>query len=206
MDEQIASDKIRKISDHIKANVLDPAEKEKERLIEEGKEERARIITEAEEESRKIIEQAENHAKQLNASLESALRLSAQQAIPALKLSIETEILKDTIQDPVGEVLDKQELLKDIIRQIVAKYVENDFSGGVEMLLSAENREKLSDYMHSEIFEKLKGGISLTEESGISGCKVIFKDRRIMIELSDESVTELLAGYLRPEIRTYLFK
>ncbi len=206
MNNLTATDKIQKIAEHIKANVLDPVEKEKKQILEEAKQEKARIIAEAEKEAKEIIESAESHVKELNSSTETALKIAAKQTVSVLKLSIEMEVLKRIIEEPIKEILNGPEILKGIIAEIVKTYVEKDFSGGVEVLVSKDNRDKLKEYVKNESIKKIKGGLSLSEESGISGCKVVLKGKKIALDFSDEALTDLLAQYIRPEIRSYLFQ
>ncbi len=206
MTNLTATDKIQKIAEHIRDNVLDPAEEERKEILKEAKEEKERIIAEAKKEAEGIIETAAAQSRELNAGTETALRLAAKQAITVLKLSLEKEVIKQTIEEPVKKVLNEPDILKHIIMEIAKAYVEKNFSGEVEVLVSKGNRAKLKKYIKAETANIIKGGLSLSEETGISGCKIIFKDNRIVIEFSAEAITELLAKYVRPEIRTYLFE
>lgn len=206
MSDTTVSGKIQEISEHLKVNIIEPAEKEAERIIDEAQKKKAEIIAEAKKESQGIILSIEKMAKQKLDSVEAALRLSGKQAVTALKKALEGEILNRTLGQPLSAVLEEEEVLKAIISEMVKAYVEHDFSGEIEILLSVKNREKLKNYIKSESAKAIKEGIKLSLESVGSGCKVIFKENHAVFDFTAEAVTELLAGYLRNELRSYIFE
>jgi len=54
MSESTASGKIQEISEHLKANIIEPAEKEAEKIIEEAQRKKDEIIAAAEKEAQAI--------------------------------------------------------------------------------------------------------------------------------------------------------
>lgn len=206
MSNSTASGKIQEISEHLKANIIEPAEREAKKIIDEAQQKSVEIIAAAEKEVQGITLESEKRAKQKLDSVEAALRLSGKQAITALKKALEGEILNRTLGQPLAVVLEDEEVLKAIISEMVKAYVEHDFSGEIEILLSEKNREKLKNYIKSESTKAIKDGIKLSIESVGSGCKVIFKENHAVFDFSAEAVTELLAGFLRNELRSYIFE
>ena len=206
MSDSTASGKIQEISEHLKANIIEPAEREAQGIIDQAQKKRAEIIAAAEKEAQELTLSLEKRAKQKLDSVEAALRLSGKQAITALKKALEGEILNRTLGQPLAAVLDEEEVLKEIISEMVKAYVEHDFSGEIEILLSEKNREKLKSYIKSESMKAIKEGITLSLESVGSGCKVIFKENHAVFDFSAEAVSELLAGFLRNELRSYIFE
>jgi len=206
MSDSTASGKIQEISEHLKANIIEPAEREAEKIIEEAQRKKDEIIAAAEKEAQAITLSLEKKAKQKLDSVEAALRLSGRQAITALKKAMEDDILNKTLGQPLSVVLEEEEVLKVIISEMVKAYVENDFSGEIEILLSEKNRNKLNNYIKSESAKAIKEGIKLSLESVGSGCKVIFKENHAVFDFSAEAVTELLAGFLRNDLRSYIFE
>jgi len=206
MSESTASGKIQELSEHLKANIIEPAEKEAERIIDEAQLKKDKIIAAAEKESQGIILESEKVAKQKLDSVEAALRLSGKQAVTALKIALEGEILNRTLGQPLAAVLEEEEVLKSIISEMVKAYVEHDFSGEIEILLSEKNREKLKNYIKFESAKSIKEGIKLSLENMRSGCKVIFRENHAVFDFSAEAVTELLARFLRNELRSYIFE
>ena len=206
MSDSTASGKIQEISEHLKANIIEPAEREAQGIIDQAQKKKSEIIAAAQEEAQKITLESEKKAKQKQDSVEAALRLSGKQAITALKKALEDEILNRTLGQPLATVLEEEGVLKEIISEMVKAYVKHDFSGEIEILLSEKNREKLKSYIKSESIKAINRGIKLSLEIVGSGCKVIFKENHAVFDFSAEAVTELLAGYLRNELRSYIFK
>jgi len=206
MSNGTASGKIQEISEHLKANIIEPAEREAQGIIDEAQKKKGEIIAAAEKEAQGITLESEKRAKQKLDSVEAALRLSGKQAITALKKALEDEILNRTLGQPLATVLEEEGVLRAIISEMVKAYVEHDFSGEIEILLSEKNREKLKNYIKSESTKAIKEGIKLSLEIVGSGCKVIFKENHAVFDFSAEAVTELLAGFLRNDLRSYIFE
>jgi len=158
MNDITATDKIQKIAEHIRANVLDPVQKEKEQILQEAIQEKTRIISEARKEAAYLLEEVTEQCKAMNNSVHTALRTAAKQAIPVLKYAIEKEVFKQIIEEPLKELLNESDILKKIIMEMIKSYIENNFSGDIEVLVSKENREKLKQYIQKEALQKIKGG------------------------------------------------
>ncbi len=128
------------------------------------------------------------------------------QAITSLKLTLENEILKQTLEKPLQETLNDTQVLKNIITEITKTYMEKGYSGEVELLLSKESKKKLTEFIKIEVSKKIKDGIKVSDATMISGCKVKLKDEKITFDFSPDAITELLSKYVRPELRSYLFQ
>lgn len=197
--------KMQVITDYLKNKVVDPAEQEKQRILGEAETEKKRIIEAAKKEAETIISDAKAEASRQESTLQSALRIAGKQAIGTLKQTLESEILKQSVEQPVKSVLSSEELVKQFVKEAIDMFMQKE-SGNAELVLSDDLKAGLSDYIKNEIVSKSGGKVSLSSEKVPTGFSVVLSDKKLMYDFSQESMVELLAEYLRPELRTYLFE
>jgi V/A-type H+/Na+-transporting ATPase subunit E len=182
--------------------------------VEAGREAAAKIRAEAEAEARKIIEQAEQQARrrlaeaeteaeQMRARTETELRLAARDAVRGLQESIE-RALRAVLTGAVRKKLDDSDFLAELLREVVRRYVEADQEGRstIEINVSEPMRRRLVDWaiqtFHGDI-EALRGHVDLHGTLAGPGFEFTVADGTV--EVTVESVVEVLAGLVGPEVR-----
>ncbi len=196
--------KIQHISEYLKEQVLTPAEQERDRLLAEANAEKERIIAQAEKKAEEIVHAAEEKARLTLSTAESSLRLAARQAIDTLKLALEKEVLSRAIGAPVREATGSAEIMKAVLVEVV-RFTVGGSVGQVEIVLSDDLKKRLGDFVKGEIAAVAAKGITLSDDRVPSGFSVRFVDKGFSYEFTAEALAELLADYLRPEVRSYLF-
>ncbi|MBN1499256.1 MAG: hypothetical protein JW982_03830 [Spirochaetes bacterium] len=197
-------EKIKGISDYLKASVLEPAEKQKSDLIKSAEEEKNRIIQAAQAEADRIISAAKEQAKHELETLESSMRIASKKAVDTLKLSIEKNILTAAVNETVKSALSGEEMVKEFIKLAVDNLISGQSSA--EVLLPENLSAKLESFIKTEVASKAKAGIKLSSETVPSGFAVSVKDSSLMFDFTEDAVIELISGFLRPQIRKYLFE
>ncbi|HRX14874.1 MAG TPA: hypothetical protein P5123_01020 [Spirochaetota bacterium] len=194
--------KMQNISEYLKGRVLDPAEQEKKNILAEAREESSRIIEEARKEAEKIVAEAKEHAEREKNSLHSALRIASKQAVDTLKQALEKSLLKQLVAEPVSGVMSSEEVVKSFITEVI----KTTDGQSAEIMLSDDLKKKISDYVKSEIITKSSSKIALSAENIPSGFAVVLSDKQLMLDFAEESLVELLSGFVRSELREYLFE
>ncbi|MBN2435701.1 MAG: hypothetical protein JXK07_10590 [Spirochaetes bacterium] len=194
--------KMQNISEYLKERVLDPAEQEKKNILAEAREESSRILEEARKEAGKIVAEAREHAEREKNSLHSALRIASKQAIDTLKLALEKSVLKQLVAEPVSGVISSEEVVKSFIAEVI----KTTAGQSAEIMISDDLKNKISDYVKNEIIAKSSSKIALSAENVPSGFAVVLSDKQLMLDFTEESLIELLSGFVRSELREYLFE
>lgn len=198
-------ERIKDISDFLRSSVLDPAQQQKESIISEAEAEKEKIITQAKAEAEKIVSEAKQKAEHEKETLESTLRISARQAVDTLKKTIEEKILALSVEAPARQTLSSADIMKELITSITHTYLTEEIANDMELTISPEIREKLESFIKSDVIEKSKNSISLSSEKVPSGFQLTFRDQKLMLDFSTESVVELIAEFVRADLRKYLF-
>ena len=133
---------------------------------------------------------------------ESALKIAAKQSVDKLKLTLEKEVLSAAVAAPVKEAMTSEALIKEFVSEFLKIYADK---GSFAIELPAALKEKLAAYTNSQIQALAAKGIKLGDETLPSGFAVKAADGALRYDFTDESVTELLTEYIRPELRKALF-
>ena len=198
----VTDSKIKDITDFLKSSVLEPAEQEKETILTDAKSEASKIIANAKKEAEEIIANAKKEAETMKHNTESALKIAAKQSIDRLKLALEKEVLTATVATPVKDAMNSEALIKEFVSEFLKIYAGK---GSFAIELPAALKEKLASYVKSQIDATGTKEIKLGDETLPSGFAVKASDGALRYDFTDESVTELLTEYIRPELRKALF-
>ncbi|MBN2693553.1 hypothetical protein JXR93_02725 [bacterium] len=198
-------DKVKGLSEYLKQNVIDPAEKEKESILQEALKKQKEIIDQAKKEAEEIIKNAEKEAQRKASEVNSALQIAAKQAIGQLKLTLEKEVLNSSVTANVKDALKSDAVIKNALTDLINLYFKGEGTEDLELILSEDTKKALDSFIKKDVLEKAKGKITLSNQRIPAGFQVVFKDSKIMFDFSADAISELLKEYVRPELRAVLF-
>ncbi len=194
--------KIKDISDYLKSSVLTPAEKEKEDILAKARDESVKIVQDAEKQAADIIAKARKEAESVKQTTDSALKIAAKQTVDRLKLALEKETLAFTAGSAVKNVMNSETVIKEFITEVIRQYSDK---GSFSIVLGDTMKNKLASFAADQIRQQGASGIRLSDEGLASGFAVVFDNGVLRYDFTEESVTELLTEFIRPEIRKALF-
>jgi V/A-type H+/Na+-transporting ATPase subunit E len=197
--------RIQKICDIIKEETLQPAKQEAEQIIAAAKERAQSILEEAEREAEKIHGDVREKIEQERHMFHSSLVQASKQTITLLKQEIEQKLFNQSIKELLQKNPDESKLAAKLIEAVV-KAIEKDgisadLSIAISQSLSAQEvNSLLGEHILSMLREK---GVQLGNFAG--GIQVKLHDKKMMLDLSDKVLTELLANYVRKDFRKWIF-
>lgn len=199
-------DKIQKICDKLRIETLEPAKQEAGQIIEEAKARAEHILSEARKEADQLFAETRKQMQQERNVFDSALVQAGKQSIEAIRQSIE----KDLFNDQLVTVLEKKtseseyiaKVLDALVEAIEREGVSADFSAVLPKTVSPED---LAHKMANGIYEKLKKHpFTISDFHG--GVQVKLLDRKMTIDITDETLKDLIANYIRKDFHDLLFK
>ena len=107
-------DKIQKICDTLRHEVLKPAQVEASRLVEAAKEEAQELIAKAEKEADQLIKQARSQVEKERSVFRSSLQQSSKQVLEFLRQEIEQKFFNEELQN----LLEKQSANPKLIAEL----------------------------------------------------------------------------------------
>lgn len=200
-----SQDKIKKISDQLRHDVLEPAKTEAKKLIEEAKKKASQIISEAEKQSEELIHTGRKAIEQERNVFHSSLQQAAKQVMEALRQSIERNLFNPQLHKEVSQATVNPKVIADLISALV-KYIEKEgISGDISAIIpKTVSTKEVNDLLAAGILKRLhENSVVLGEFEG--GVQVKFVDKNLTIDISDETLEDLIARYVRKDFRKLFF-
>jgi V/A-type H+-transporting ATPase subunit E len=165
------------------------------------------IIADAQKQAGKIIADARQQADEFRRNTEADLRLSASQAMSALKQQILNALMVAVVDKPVSAALADPATMKEFLKIAIQNW--NTGGGGslsLDVLLPEARRAELESALTSALQHELSRGLTLRFSKAIrAGFQIQPRGGSFKISLTDEDFQEFFKEYLRPKTKTFLF-
>ena len=209
---------VQELIDRLRDEGVAKGEGEAEALVKQARKQSMEILDQARREAEQITAKARDEARRTKESGEEALRLASRDAILPLKESFHQEF-ENRVRQLVAYRLQDQSFLERLILEIARRSVPEDAGQSVQLLLpgdkvSAEDLQahvedvregSLSHFVLGLAGDVLREGLTFSVSDDVqTGVKIRLQDEDVEIELTDETVTDLLMQFMLPRFRAIL--
>lgn len=197
--------KLQELTDKLFNEGLSKGKAEGEALLAQSKEKAAAIVEEARKEAAAIVEKARKEAEELSTKVSNDIRMASSQSIQATRKDIENLVIGKISDAGVKNAMSSEEFLKGIISAVAQKFSAEE-SSDISLVLPENLRSGLEPFVEGELSSLLKGGVDASFSKKIAGgFNIGPKDGGYFISMTDDTLKELIAEYLRPATRKFLF-
>lgn len=198
-------DKIQKIGDKLRHEVIEPAKGEAQQIIEAAQQKASEIIAQAEKQAKELKASAHAQIEQEKNVFHSSMLQASRQSVEALRQTIEHRLFNDQLSTVLKGHMTDPKIIADLINAVV-KAIEKeglgaDLSAIIPQAVPAAAVNKL---LLQEVLQKLKGE-TVTLGSFAGGAQIKIEDKQIRIDLTDAAIKELLSNYVRKDFRQLIF-
>lgn len=147
---------------------------------------------------RKAIEQERN-------VFHSSLQQAAKQVMEALRQSIEHHLFNPHLHKEINQATVNPKVIADLISALV-KYIEKEgISGDLSAFIpKTVSTKEINDLLTDEILKRLKEqSVILGDFTG--GVQVKFVDKKLTLDITDETLEDLISRYVRKDFRKLIF-
>lgn len=198
--------KIKQISDLLKEETLLPAKKQAAEIVEEAKKKAKEIVAEAELAAKNLIKRGQEELAREKAVFETSMIQGADQCFESLKQKIQGKLFNDQLHEVIHREAVKSSVIADLIQAIVSALQKEGVDAKLEAVIArSASPADVNRLLGEEILRKLQGGGVVVGSIG-AGAQVKLLDKQLTLDVSDQSLKELLANYLRKDFRELLFK
>ncbi len=203
---ETGKDKVKKICDILKRETLEPAKHEADEIIASARQHADEIMADAHTESKKIIEDAFIEIEKQKTIFQASITQACRQTLEALKEKIEQKLFNPELAKLVAKPMQDPKLIAQLINAIVhALEKEGTHSDLSVVISSAISAKAVNELLASDVIQRLKEkGVLLSSLGG--GIEVKLLKDNITIDLSDETIKELVATYIRKDFREFVFR
>lgn len=202
---ETGKDKIQKICDTLKKETLDPAKQEAREIVENAHIQAADIVAAAKKNAEKIMATAVREIEEKKKVLHSSLTLACRQAIEQLKQTIEKELFNKELAQLVASQMNEPkiiaEILQSFIKMLENKGINDELTVTIPKSIAPRS---ITSLLASHVLERLnEQNMKVGDFAG--GLEIGLKDKQITIAITDEIVRELIAQYVRRDLRDLIF-
>lgn len=197
--------KLQELTDKLYNEGLSKGKAEGEALLAQSKEKAAAIVEEARKEAAAIVEKAKKDAEELSTKVSNDIRMASAQSIQATRKDIENLVIGKIADTGVKDAMASEEFLKGVITAVAQKFSSEE-SADISLVLPENLKSGLEPFVQNELSKLLKGGVDASFSKKIAGgFNIGPKDGGYFISMTDETLKDLIAEYLRPATRKFLF-
>lgn len=198
---------IQQLTEKIYREGIEKAEDRAQSIIEDAARKARDVVDEAEAKARQILEQAEIKAVELKLKNEAEMRLSARQAMVALKQQITEMIVWKLNHESIKEAISDVAYMQELIRKIMDNWLEKfGQESRLQFILPQEQYQQYRQFLEQQTGNVIQSGITVTFiESMKKGFQVVAVDQGFKIRFTDEDFENYFSSFARPRIYKLLF-
>lgn len=198
-------EKVKKICEVLRKETLEPAKKEGDQIIAKARADAERILEDARIDAQRIHEDAKKKIEEERNVFQASMNLAAKKSIDTLKESIEKRLFNPELEALVKAKMDEPQVVAKLISAIVSAIEKEGLNGDLRAIVSkAISVERVNSALAQGIIEKLKSSsVEIGEIKG--GAQVKIVGQNLTIDMSEEAIKDLLAGFVRDDFRSLIF-
>lgn len=198
-------DKIQRISDQLRHEILEPAQEEAKKIIEEAKKKASQIIAEAEKQSDELIHAGRKAVEQERNVFHSSLQQASKQSLEALRQTIEHHLFNDQLDKMLHQATANPKVIADLISAVVKSIETEGASADLSAVVpKAVSVKEVNELLAAGIVNRLKEH-SVVLGDFVGGAKVKLRDKNLTIDISEETLKDLISRYVRKDFRKLIF-
>lgn len=198
-------EKIQRICAILREETLEPAKEEAQAILRKAEAEKEALLEEARKEAALFVEEAHRSVKKEKEIFQASLEQASKQALESLRQDIEMRLFNEELGDmllkemasPTGVA----KLLTGLIQALDKEGLAADITAVIPKTVDAK---QVAAALAENVLQKLKGGSLVLGRFG-GGVQLKLANKNIMLDVTDESLKELLSSYLRKDFRKLIF-
>ena len=198
-------DKVKKICDVLKRETLEPAKREADAIISQARAEAEKIIKHAEKEGERIHHEARAEIDKNRAIFQASLSQASRQAVELLKQEIEEKLFNKELKAVLMTGIQAPKVIADLLGAVIKALEKEGLDADLSAYISsAIPAHAVNSLLTENILNKLREkSVLLSESTG--GVEVKLHHENMTIDLSLDTLKEIVAQYIRKDFRALFF-
>lgn len=198
--------KIQEICDVLRRDTLDPAQKEAQTIIDEAKERAEEIIKQAQRHAEDLLNEVRRNIEQERNVFNSSLAQAGRQSLESLRQSIEQKLFNEELHTQIAGHTADPKVIANLINAIVKAIDKDGVQADLTAIIpAAAPAKEIIPLLAEGVLNKLKNkSLALGDFDG--GVKVRLEGKKLVLDISNEEIEDLLQRYLRKDFRKLIFE
>ncbi len=202
---ETGKDKIQKICDSLRKETLEPAKQEAREIVENANIQASELVAEAKAKAALMIQSVEKELEEKKRVFQASFGLACRQGIEQLKQKIEHELFNQELVSLVSKEMAEPKLIANLLNSFMKAMeeegIEEDF---VALIPKGIAPRAINELLAQRVLERLHNQTVVASDIA-GGLQIQLKERRITIDISDAVLRELIARYIRRDLRDLVF-
>jgi V/A-type H+-transporting ATPase subunit E len=199
---------LQKVIEELKARGLRAGEDEAARIREAAEADAARIRAEAKAEAERMVAQAQRDREAQKKQLDAELRQAAAVGLVAFRQALEQALVVPELDAALSQALAEPAFLQELLMAAATAFAA---SGGadneLELILSAEQQDKLAQGFVGRVTERLGGRVQVRFDQGVTGgFQLAPGGSGYVLDFTEHGFQEIFLSFLAPRFRSYYFE
>lgn len=192
------AENLQHLLERIQKDGIEKAEAEAQSIVSKAREQAAAMLKEAEEKRQAFLAKAEQDADLFVERGRKSLEQAARDVVLSVKEAVKNT-LQAVVEDRVRPALDS-DMLPEMIAKVVESYASQS-AGGMDILVSKADRERVVDYFMKELQDAIHQGCTIRgSERIVSGFQVSMDHGRVWHDFSGTAIAEAMSALVRPHL------
>lgn len=201
----LGNDKIQQICEALRKQTLEPARQQASEIIENAKIEAEAIKAKAQKEAEALLLAAQKEIDQKKKLYASSISSASKQVVDKLKQELQQYFFNTNLKELFDKELAKPSVIAELITAVIKAIEKEGLDCDLAVYIPKHvGVEKISSLLTEDILKKLKDK-KLLEKEFSGGAQVKLIGKEITLDISDEALTDLIAGLLRKDFREMIF-
>lgn len=208
--EQVPASGVKELIQRIRDEGVEKAQSEAQQILHEAKQQAAAILSDAQAQAKRELESAREKISTEEIASEEALKIAARDTVKNLGAGV-SRVFRAQLEKVIHEELGSESLIRDVILAVAgeARDLVKDREAA-ELLVHYEQGDEGAEKRINELIYKLsheafKEGLTLKPQAGLQrGVSIKVKGADVLIDVNEETLTELLHHQLLPRYRHLL--
>ncbi len=204
MGLETAENKIQEICEKLRKETLDPARNEARHILESAERRAEQIVEEAKKKAELSREETKKDFESQKSVNEVALDLAIKQAISKLQQEV-MKVFSTELTHILQKETEKPHVIAEMLTALLRAVEKDGLNGDLKAILpKALPLDALLGQLAEGVRQRLqKGNIILGDFTGGAALKLV--DRKMVIDMSDKALKELLSSYAQEGLREKIF-
>ncbi|MDI6774095.1 MAG: hypothetical protein QME60_01690 [Verrucomicrobiota bacterium] len=194
------AEELQSLLERIKKDGADKAQAEAARILDAARQKAGALVAQAEQEARAKRADVDRAARESVERGRKTLEQAARDVILLIGEALNA-VLREIVRRDVGQAL-REDALRSILLKAVEVYGRSGAGGGgIELLLSQDDRNKLADSLMAQFVRELKQGVEIKADGSIlRGFKARVKGQNVEHDFTQDAIVDALCQIARPRL------
>ncbi len=202
---ETGKDKVKKICEVLKKDTLDPARREAEEIVAAARLKAEELVDEARRLAQKMHHKAREEIEKERTVFQASLSQACRQTLEVLKQTVEEKLFNHELSKQLGQRLREPDVLGALVTAVVnaveKEGLDTDISAFIPAAVPAAS---VNAFLTEKILHRLKEKSVLLMPIG-GGVEVKLHKEHVTIDISEATLKELVAQYIRKDFRELFF-